>query len=290
MGDRKMRRGEDIVILTVLRDSSASTVRKMPVKVHAELRVLTEGEFAELAYEGMGHVFAIHKEFGRFFDESIYKCELARRMTGVELEVLMEVRFDPFCAWYRMDVLVRGGAVFELKAVEALVGRHRSQLLHYLLLTGLARGKLVNVRSEQVQHEFVNSVLDRTHRTQFEVDDNRWSDKGPGKLWEWFVELLRDLGTGLDVSLYEDAITQFLGGSEVVKRPVAVFSGDHCLGTQPFRLVRPGSALKVTAINDDLASFDAHARRLLSHTRLESIEWINVARHCVTFRTLHRSH
>jgi hypothetical protein len=103
---------------------------------------------------------------------------------------------------------------------------------------------------------------------------------------EWVVALLRDLGTGLDVSLYEDALTQFLGGTEAVERPVAIFSGGHCLGTQPFRLVRPTSALKVTAINDDLAGFEAHARRLLSHTRLESIEWINVGRRRVTFRTL----
>ncbi|MCI0360412.1 MAG: GxxExxY protein [Planctomycetaceae bacterium] len=261
----------------------------MPVKVHAESRVLSEGEFAELAYEVMGHVFAIHREFGRFFDESIYKRELARRMTGVELEVPVEVRFDPFRAWHRLDVLVRGGAVFEFKAVEAIVDRHRSQLLNYLLLTGLTRGKLVNVRSEQVQHEFVNSVLDRTDRTQFSVDRATWDIRDNDSLLQWVVALLRDLGTGLDVSLYEDAITQFLGGREVVEKQVPIYAGDHCLGTQPFRLVRPTSAIKVTAFNDDLAGFEAHARRLLSHTRLESIEWINVARHCVTFRTLHQS-
>ena len=262
----------------------------MPVKVGAEIRVLPEGEFAELASEAMGHVFAIHKEFGRFFDESIYKRELARRMAGVQLEVPIEVRFEPFRAWYRLDVLVRGGAAFEFKAAEALVDRHRSQLLNYLLLSGLARGKLVNVRCEQVQHEFVNSVLDRTDRTQFSVDHTFWNIEDNGSLLEWVVALLRNLGTGLDVSLYEDAITQFLGGSEVVEKQVAVFTGDNCLGSQPFRHVRPGSALKVTAINDDLTAFEAHACRLLSHTRLESIEWINVGRHRVTFRTLQKAH
>jgi GxxExxY protein len=163
----------------------------MPIKVNAELRVLPEREFAELAYEVMGHVFAIHKEFGRFFDESIYKRELARRMAGVQLEVPVEVKFEPFRAWYRLDVLVRGAAAFEFKAVEALVDRHRSQLLNYLLLTGLARGKLVNVRSEQVQHEFVNSVLDRADRTQFSVDHTLWNLDDNGSLLEWVVALLR---------------------------------------------------------------------------------------------------
>ena len=238
----------------------------------------------------MGHVFAIHREFGRFFDESIYKRELARRMAGVQLEVPIEVSFDPFRAWYRLDVLVRGGAVFEFKAVEALVERHRSQLLNYLHLSGTRRGKLVNVRSEQVQHEFVNAVLEWADRTQFSTDHTSCDMENNAALLEWFVALLRDLGTGLDVSLYEEAITQFLGGGEAVERPVAIFSGDYCLGMQPFRLVRPESALKVTAINDDLDSFEVHARRLLSHTGLESIEWVNVGRHCVTFRTLERKH
>jgi hypothetical protein len=156
-----------------------------------------------------------------------------------------------------LDVLVSGGAAFEFKATEALVDRHRSQLLNYLLLTGLARGKLVNVRSEQVQHEFVNSVLNRADRTQFRVDHTLWNMRDNDALLEWVVALLRDLGTRLDVSLYEDAITQFLGGSEAVEKQVSIFTGDYCLGSQPFRLVRPGSALKVTAINDDLAGFEA---------------------------------
>jgi hypothetical protein len=44
----------------------------------------------------MQHVFTIHNEFGRFFDEQIYTKELVDRMDGVELEVPVTVTHDSF--------------------------------------------------------------------------------------------------------------------------------------------------------------------------------------------------
>jgi hypothetical protein len=35
----------------------------------------------------MNVVYDIHNEFGRFFDETVYKRELADRMPGMELEL-----------------------------------------------------------------------------------------------------------------------------------------------------------------------------------------------------------
>src|SRR5205823_5765335 len=55
----------------------------MPVTVHAEVRRLTEDEFSDVAYKVMGHVFAVHSEFGRFFREEIYHQEIARRCGGI---------------------------------------------------------------------------------------------------------------------------------------------------------------------------------------------------------------
>lgn len=120
----------------------------MPVNLPKDLRRVDEGEFTEIAYRTMECVFAIHNEFGRFFDETIYKRELARRIREVRLEVPIEVVFEPFRKLYFLDVLVADCAVFEFKAVEALTNRHRAQLLQYLLLCGLPHGKLVNVRPE----------------------------------------------------------------------------------------------------------------------------------------------
>ncbi|QDU28427.1 hypothetical protein ETAA8_35270 [Anatilimnocola aggregata] len=45
---------------------------------------------------------------------------------------------------YRIDVLVEGQVIVELKAVECLVSIHSAQLLTYLRLTGCHVGLLIN--------------------------------------------------------------------------------------------------------------------------------------------------
>ena len=236
----------------------------------------------------MSCVFDIHNKFGRYFDEKIYKRELGRRFPEVELEVPIEVRFESFCKLYFLDVLVGGGGVFEFKAVESLTNRHRSQLLQYLMVADLSHGKLVNMRTELVQHEFVNTKLRLSDRTSFEVSDHGWQEIVDQPLLEWFVAFLRDIGTCLDISLYEDALTHLLGGEERVTHEIEVVSGGTTLGPQKFRLLAPRVAFKVTALPENSNLFEIHARKLLEHTRLDAIQWINVARKEVSFRTISR--
>ena len=75
----------------------------------------------------------------------------------MRLEEPIDIAFDSFHKRYFIDVIAGDGGLFEFKAVESVSGRHRAQLLHYLLLCDVAHGKLINVRPEDVQHEFVNS-------------------------------------------------------------------------------------------------------------------------------------
>src|SRR5579863_9547668 len=120
----------------------------MPVTVHATTRRLSQEEFSEIVYHVMGHVFKVHQEFGRYFYENIYHREIARRCgtLNASVEVPIEVTHGDFSKTYFADLLVGDGALFELKAVDALNDRHRSQLLQYLMLADLPRGKLVNLR------------------------------------------------------------------------------------------------------------------------------------------------
>lgn len=259
----------------------------MPIHINANVCRFDEEVFGKIAYEVMRSVFDLHNEFGRFFDEKIYKRELQRRHASIQLEVPIEVRFESFSKLYFLDVLVDGGAAFEFKTVEALVGCHRSQLLHYLLMTELSHGKLVNLRSEQVQHEFVNTTLRLSDRTQFEVSTNCWAEIGNTLIQDWFVAFLRDIGIGLDIGLYEEALTHLLGGEEQVLQEVTVVSHNTNLGMQKFRLTAPNVALKVTALNrPDL--FETHAQRLLEHTTLEALQWINITQKQVCFRTIRK--
>ncbi len=234
----------------------------------------------------MNCVFEIHNEFGRFFDEKIYKRELWRRYPRTQLEVPIEVLFEGFRKLYYLDALIDDGAAFEFKAVESLTDRHRSQLLHYLMLADLAHGKLVNMRNEQVQHEFVNTTLRTADRTKFEVSDRGWQEIGDKPMREWFIAFLRDIGTGLDLGLYEEALTHLLGDEEKVLREVEVVSGGTILGPQKFHLAAPGVAFKVTTLPADSVQFETHTRRLLEHTSLKAVQWINVTRNEVSFQTI----
>jgi GxxExxY protein len=262
----------------------------MPIEVHAELRRPTPEEFTSLAFDVMACVFEVHNEMGRFFDERVYKQLLAARMGGVQLEVPIIVRLDDFEQRYWLDMLVRGAAVFEWKAVAGLAPRHRAQLLNYLLLCDLPRGKLVNVRPALVEHEFVNTTQRPNDRREFQLEDAGFSPlDAADRAWKDF--LIAGLGeweTGLDLHLYEAAISHALGGEDQVIRDIEVVANGRPIGRQRARVTAAGAAIKVTALADELDAFESHARRFLWHTRLTAVHWVNITRHCVSLKTLTR--
>jgi hypothetical protein len=45
-------------------------------------------------------------------------------------------------------------------------------------------------------------------------------------------------------------------------------------------------ALKLTALESDLGSFESHARRLLAHTKLREIQWVNIGLKKARFVTI----
>ena len=260
----------------------------MPIIIQTPIRRLSQAEFGELAYAVMGCVFEIHSEFGRFFDEKIYKRELAQRFPGVGLEVPIEVTYASFTKLQYLDVLVAFGGLFEFKAAEAFVPRHPAQLLHYLLLAELGHGKLVNVRTESVEHEFVNTTLTREDRIEFGITDTHWNVQTPGaqSFRDVLVAILRDWGTGLDLLIYEDALTHLLGGESHVLSNVEVLTPQHTLGHQKMRLAAPRVAFTLTALPEPDLNFESHLRCLHRHTDLEAILWANIALKKVTFTTI----
>lgn len=260
----------------------------MPIITRIPLRRLTQQEFGDLAYEVMRHVFDIHNELGRFFDEKIYKQALAHRLPGTLLEEPVTIVHGSFQKPYFLDVLVAGGGLFEFKTVERLTERHRAQLMHYLLLSDLAHGKLINVRPEVVTHEFVNTHWAATDRQRVNIDCGRWNSFCPraNALQDWLIGFLRDIGAGLGTSLYEEATTHFLGGPDRVEADVRVCLKNHELGHQRMRLIAPGIALKITSLDQSLINFETQTSKLLAHADLQAIAWININIKHVTFTTL----
>jgi hypothetical protein len=203
--------------------------------------------------------------------------------------VPIEVVFRTFQKKYYLDLLYADGAVFELKAAEALTERHRAQLLNYLLLLDLGHGKLVNLRNELVEHEFVNAPWRREDRLSFQVEDSGWSAAEDAvDLRELMIALVRDWGLGLENLLYEEAVTHFLGGVAAVVRPVEVVMHNAKLGAQTCQLLNPETAFKITSFASNASLYEDHLHRLLAHTALKRIQWINLGRKAISFRTVER--
>ena len=92
----------------------------------------------------------VHRELGPGLLESTYEAclvfELSERGLWVERQKALpvtykDVRID--CG-YRIDLLVEGQVIVELKAVQALDPIHEAQLLSYLKLSGCHVGLLIN--------------------------------------------------------------------------------------------------------------------------------------------------
>jgi GxxExxY protein len=267
----------------------------MPITCDRQFEILDEQSFHTLNYEVMGLLFDIHNDLGRFCSENIYRTELKnrceRRGFATSIEVPIEVSFKDFRKTYYMDFLVNSSAMYELKALEALVQRHDAQALNYLLLTGMNHGMMVNMRPESVEKRFVSTRVTPAERYRFTIDEPDWKDLDGDSEWlrGLMVELLNDWGVFLDYVLFYDAINFFRGGeSNVVKRIEIAFE-DRVLGTLPTHLLNPEVAFKITAVTEDVPGCEEHLRKFLQLTELKAIQWINFNRHSMSFKTVEKS-
>ncbi|MEI6103785.1 MAG: GxxExxY protein [Methanothrix sp.] len=94
--------------------------------------------------------FHLHRDLGPGLLESVYEAVLARMLErrGLRVERQKSVAFDfdgmHFDEGLRVDLLVEGCLVVELKSVETLAPVHPKQLLTYLRLLNLPIGLLIN--------------------------------------------------------------------------------------------------------------------------------------------------
>jgi len=119
---------------------------------HRELPLLCGGcvERDSVSHEVLGAAIAVHRALGPGLLESVYQLCLVHELAARGLEVRRDVRV-PICydgveldAHFRLDLLVAGELVVELKSVERVIPVHTAQLLTYLKLTGHRRGLLIN--------------------------------------------------------------------------------------------------------------------------------------------------
>jgi len=94
--------------------------------------------------------FAVHTTLGPGLLESVYECcllyEFRKRRLRAQSQLVLPVLYDgmQIDAGLRVDVLVEGCVIVELKAVERILPVHSAQVITYLKLTGYRLGLLIN--------------------------------------------------------------------------------------------------------------------------------------------------
>jgi GxxExxY protein len=98
----------------------------------------------------IGAAIEVHRVLGPGLLESVYERCLSHelRLRGIEHErqMLLPVLYKgvPLDADLRLDIVIPGQLVLELKSVESLQPIHEAQLLTYLKLSGIRLGLLIN--------------------------------------------------------------------------------------------------------------------------------------------------
>ncbi len=110
----------------------------------------------------------IHRELGPGLLESVYELALTGLLAraGFQVERQKPIRFEydgiVFDEGFRLDLLVDGAVIVEIKSVETLAPVHGKQLLTYLRLTDRRVGLLINFGAATLReglHRIVNGLL-----------------------------------------------------------------------------------------------------------------------------------
>jgi GxxExxY protein len=112
-------------------------------------------EFEALSGRILEAAVAVHKSLGPGFLESVYQkaMEVALRHRGIPFDQQREIRIffeEEDVGLHRLDLIVSGEIIVELKAIKGLEDIHYAQLKSYLKATGLHVGLLLNFNSPKL--------------------------------------------------------------------------------------------------------------------------------------------
>jgi GxxExxY protein len=122
-------------------------------------------EFDELSRSVIGCAIEVHRNLGPGLLESTYcqclACEPSHAGISFQTEVPLPVRYKGilFDCGYRIDLLVGGDLIVEIKSVETLLPIHQAQILTYMRLAKVPVGLLMNFNVTKLQNGIKRFVL-----------------------------------------------------------------------------------------------------------------------------------
>lgn len=111
---------------------------------------MTENELSRII---IGAAIEVHRQLGPGLLESAYEVclefELKQRGLAVVRQIALPVVYKDvkLDAGYRIDLIVEGKVLIEIKAVDALAPIHKAQVITYLRLKEIKLGLLINFNS-----------------------------------------------------------------------------------------------------------------------------------------------
>jgi GxxExxY protein len=122
-------------------------------------------KFDELSRSVIGAAIEVHRNLGPGLLESTYRqclaCELSHAGIAFQMEVALPVQYKDILldCGYRIDLLISGELIVEIKSVEALLPIHQAQILTYMRLASVPLGLLINFNVTKLQSGIKRFVL-----------------------------------------------------------------------------------------------------------------------------------
>ena len=134
-----------------------STQRRKGAK-NSNYKIKRSVDENEISHKIIGAAIEVHKTLGPGLLESVYADALSfeLRQIGLTVQHQQELRViykgQELPGSFRIDLVVDGSVIIELKAVEKLLPVHEAQLLTYLKLANKKLGLLINFNSTQIRN------------------------------------------------------------------------------------------------------------------------------------------
>ena len=122
-------------------------------------------EFGDLSRSVIGCAIEVHRNLGPGLLESTYRQCLAHELSqagiSFQMELPLPVRYKGILldCGYRIDLLVNGDVIVEIKSVESVLPIHHAQTLTYMRLAKVPVGLLINFNVIKLQSGIKRFVL-----------------------------------------------------------------------------------------------------------------------------------
>ncbi len=110
--------------------------------------------------------FKIHRQFGpglleSAYEECLYYDLVKNKNLKVERQKILSLKFEELIVSnaYKVDLLIEGEIIVELKACQKILPVHRAQLLTYMKINKSRLGYLINFNEKLVKNGISRFVL-----------------------------------------------------------------------------------------------------------------------------------